>query len=233
VNCCINNTLSALAICSLSAGSLAAINHNAATDFSATSNANGVWSFGYQYPTLGTGFNLATANGSFLGFDYWSPSGNQGNFANPSAIHNATSSLIFFGGSAELDAGQLALHPGQLGEYSIARFTAAVTGTYSFSAGFIGQDRVIGTTSDVHLLLNGAALFSGNINGYHNTASSGTFVRVLGVGHTIDVAVGLGSNGHYYGDTTGIDFNVYIVPTPGAATLLGACSMLATRRRRR
>ena len=207
----------------------AAVVYDAAGDFSPTSNPNGVWSLGFQYPTLGAGFTLESSSGSVAGLDYWAS--NPGPIL-PGAFHNPTGSTIYYGGSAVIEAGQLVLHPGQLGEYSVARFTAPAAGSYSFSADFIGQDSVYGTTTDVHLLVNNAIQYSGIINGYHNTASSGAFVLSLNPGDTIDVAVGFGANGTFWGDTTGVDFRVTYVPAPGAAALLGLGGLVGARRRR-
>ncbi|MBK7404413.1 MAG: hypothetical protein IPJ41_07180 [Phycisphaerales bacterium] len=122
----------------------AAIVKNAASDFSASSNPNGVWSFGSEYPNLGSSpFILESSNGSTYGLDYWATASGP---ILPGAFHNPTSSTIFYGNSVDVDPGQLVLHPGEFGEYSIARFTAPVAATYTFSADFIGQDYVTGTS---------------------------------------------------------------------------------------
>lgn len=204
--------------------------YDAAADFSATVNPNGVWSFGYQSPTLGLGFNLETDSGNYLGVDYWQVGGPDlpGAFHNPSLVTNVNY------GTAIFDPGMLILHPGPMGEYSLARFTAPVSGFYSFSATFIGQDQVIGTTTDVHVLVNsGPPILSALINGFHSTASTGTVVVNLLANDTIDAAVGWGSNGEYYGDSTGLDFKVEYIPAPGPVALLGIGGLLATPRRRR
>jgi hypothetical protein len=187
----------------------AAVVYDAAADFSATNNPDGVWSFGSQFPTLGVGFNLSTASGSFLGFDYWSANPNVGL---PTANHNPTDSTITGWGTAVIEAGQLVLHPGPFGEYSVARFTAPASATYSFSASFVGQDNVLGTTTDVHLLKNSTPLFSGNVAGFHNTVSSGVFVMSLNAGDTLSAAVGFGANGNFSGDSTGVSFTVTAIP---------------------
>jgi hypothetical protein len=97
---------------------------------------------------------------------------------------------------------------------------------YDFSADFIGRD---GTTTDVHLLVNSALIYSGTVFGYGGTASSGLIQMPLSPGDTIDAMVGFGGNG-YFNDSTQLVFHV--VPTPGAAALLGLGGLLATRRRR-
>lgn len=204
---------------------------NAANDFSASSNPNGAWSFGSR-ATLASAFVAFANNGTSAGLDFWGPSASFGSL--PGAFHNPGATTNFTYGTAVVEAGQLMLHPGALNEYSVARFTAPTTGTYTFNADFIGQDQVIGTTTDVHLLKNGASLFSDTVSGFHDLAASGTFTMTLLAGDTLDAAVGFGSNGHYYGDSTGLDFVVDFVPLPtgaalGFAGLLGVSSL---RRRR-
>jgi len=199
--------------------------YNAAGDFSASNNPNGVWSFGEQ-ATLGTGFSTFGASGNVLGFDYWTVS----SAGNLNAIHNSTASGIYYGGSVLIDPGQLVLHPNLGGEYTLARFTAPTAGTYTFSANFIGQDYVYGTTTDVHLLVNNVAIFSSVVIGYHNTASSGIFSMVLAANDTIDAAVGWGNN-DFYGDTTGLEFTVESVPAPGPLALALLAFMLRRRQR--
>lgn len=218
-----------MGIAGLPVGTLAASVYNAATDFSVSSNPNGVWTLGHTSATLGSAFSPFTANGSgFYGLDYWAltPS-----LDLPGAFHNPTSSLLLLGTSAEVEGGQLTLHPGPSGQYAVARFTVATAGTYTFNADFIGQDRAVSIV-DVHLLVNSGPVYSGAIAGYHTTASSGVFTMALLPGDTIDAAVGFGSNGNYFGDSTGLDFNVSTVPTPGALSLLGLGGLLASRRRR-
>lgn len=201
--------------------------YNAAADFSASSNPNGVWSFGGQ-ASLGGVFSGYSSNGSTSGFDFWHY-GAYGYLGYLGAIHNGTGSAIYWG-TIVLDPGQLALHPGPVGDYTLARFTAPTTGMYTFSANFIGQDYIIGTTSDVHLLVNNVSVFDGLVNGFLATASSGTFTMNLAAGNTIDAAVGYQA-GNFYGDTTGLDFNVESVPAPGPVVL--ALLAIVPHRRRR
>ncbi|MCC6428076.1 MAG: hypothetical protein IT435_14800 [Phycisphaerales bacterium] len=203
--------------------------YDAAADFSATSNPNGVWSFGYQ-TTLGTGFNLETLSGNYLGVDYWLMGPTIHDL--PGAFHNPSSTTNVNYGSAIFDPGMLILHPGASGEYSLARFTAPVAGSYQVNIGFIGQDLIGGTTTDVHVWVNSSSVFSGAINGYHATASPGVMVVSLQANETIDAAVGYGFNS-YNADSTGLDFRVEIVPSPGAAALMGLGGLIAIRRRRR
>ncbi|MBS0189406.1 MAG: hypothetical protein JSS51_15180 [Planctomycetes bacterium] len=222
-------TYSVLAAIALTAGSAAhAATYNAAADFSTSNNPNGVWSFGGQ-TSLGSGFTAFGTSGSTAGFDFWH-FGAYGYLGYLGAIHNGTGSAIYWG-TVVLDPGQLALHPGNFGDYTVARFTAPTSGMYTFSANFIGQDHIIGTSSDVHLLVNNISIFDSAVNGFLATASSGTFTMNLTAGDTIDAAVGYQS-GNFYGDTTGLDFNVESVPAPGPLAL-ALLTLLPVRRRSR
>lgn len=206
----------------------AALSFDAASAFSPTTNPNGEWSFGSQ-PTLSGPFSVAAFNGSLFGCDYWcaNPA-----FGLPGVIHNPSASTINFGSSAVFAPGQLILHPGPAGELSTARFTAPLAGVYTFDATFIGQDQIGGTSTDVHLLVNNLPVFSGLVNGYLTAVSSGPIVMALLPGDTIDAAVGFGSNFNYYGDSTGLTFNVDVVPTPATGVLAALGTIVAARRRR-
>lgn len=218
-------------VAGLSCGSAGASVHNAASDFSASSNPNGVWTLGYTSSTLGSTFTAFGASGVSLGLDFWALTTVPDL---PGALYNPSGTTNYYGSSAVVEPGQLVLHPGPIGQYAVARFTVATAGTYTFNADFIGQDRFVSIV-DVHVLVNSGPVpvYSGAISAYHGTASSGVFVMALLPGDTIDAAVGFGSNGNYYGDSTGVDFNVSFVPAPGASAMLGVSMLLATRRRSR
>lgn len=206
----------------------AAVIHDAANDFSIASNPNGVWSYGNQ-TALGGGFNLSNSSGLTSGLEYVTDTA----LIAPSAFRNPTNATIIFGGTVEVHPGQLALHPGSMGEYSIVRFTAPISGSYTFSATFIGEDFIYQTSTDVHLLVNNFPVFSGLVNGHHATASSGVITMPLLAGDTIDAAVGWGVNGDYYGDTTALEFTVDYVPSPGSAAMIGLGGLLMIGGRRR
>ena len=215
--------VSAAIVLAASCSAAPAMIYNAAGDFSATNNPNSVWSFGEQ-TTLGGVLSNFLNSGTISNLDYWT-SGTPGYLG---AMHNASGSIINWG-TLLVNPGQLTLHPGPTTEYTLARFTAPTTGTYTFHADFIGQDYIIGTTTDVHLLVNNISLFSSAVNGYLSTASSGSFTMTLNAGSTIDAAVGNAGN-TFYGDTTGLDFTVESVPAPGPL-VLALLAILPSRRR--
>jgi hypothetical protein len=189
--------------------------YDAAGDFSLDSNPNGVWSYGYSL-TLTGDFTLYTQSGTVTfgnpNFSSWrgdlSPAGD----GTPLAVQN-TADTTQQGRGANLDPGQLALHPGEEGEVSIVRWTAPEAGTIYLGATFTGRDNVHGTTTDVHVLFNGTSIFDGSINGFLDAASYTDMFSVL-AGDVIDFAVGVGDDGSFISDATGLDATITLCPDP-------------------
>ena len=196
--------------------SLARADFDAAADFSPSSNPNGVWSYG-QAATLGGPFALYTSHGNTSGIDYW---GVGSVFSDPVVWHNGTSQPISLS-TIVFQPGQLAFHPGPQDQFSVVRFTSPVASSFALTSSFIGID-VGGTTTDVHVLLNGVSLFNGLINGYGSTTAYGSTIT-LAAGDTLDFEVGYGANGNYFNDATGISAHLspQSVPEPGSIALLG------------
>jgi hypothetical protein len=203
----------------LAAGAVAAQandqTYDAAADFSLDSNPNGVWSYGYSL-TLTGDFTPYTRSSTLTfgnpNFSSWrgdlSPFGD----GTPLAVQN-TADTTQQGAGANLDPGQLALHPGEEGEVSIVRWTAPDAGTIYLDATFTGRDNVHGTTTDVHVLFNGTSIFDGSINGFLDTTSYTDTFSVL-AGDVIDFAVGVGDDKSFLSDTTGLDATITFCPDP-------------------
>ena len=192
---------------------------NAAADFSLSSNPNGVWSYGYS-TTLGGTFILDTNSGTMTinpNFSYWGA--NIGPNNTPIVFEN-TAATNQQGGGANLDPGQLAFHPGPNGEISIVRWISPGAESISLNTIFTGRDNVNGTTTDVHIFHNGSSLFDGLVNGF-GPGSGPSFATSLAVlqGDTIDFAVGIGNNGTYISDTTGLDATITVTAVPIPATI--------------
>jgi hypothetical protein len=190
---------------------------NAATDFSATQNPNGAWSYGWSV-SQGAAFNLATNAFTISGLDVWNGGGSE---IDPAVFHNGTSSAITFGGTVTAPAGSLIIHPGPSGENAIVRWTAPTTGAYQITGEFVGLDFAYPTTTDVAVRHGPSELFSGFINSYDMPLPFSTVRSVL-AGETIDFTVGYGSNASYTGDSTGLDVTISQEPgeepTPTATT---------------
>ena len=180
--------------------------YDVAGDFSLNANPNGPWSYGY-ITSLNGSLNVYTESStSHYGnpnFQSWQ--GTETGDGNPNVFRN-TASTNQTGAGANLDAGQLALHPGPSGSLSVVRWTAPNAATFSIRSVFEGRGiEGSGTTTDVHVLHNGVAIFNDAVNGFGLT-SDASFSQILTVsaGDTIDFVVGFGSNGNFNGDTTGL-----------------------------
>jgi hypothetical protein len=175
--------------------------YDAALDFSATENPSGVWRYGWS-PALGGNFVPDTVQiHSFVNIDDWT--GAQDGVNYPLVSHNGTADSVTWG-TITMQPGQLTLQAGANGEYSVVRWTAPRAGSLSLKASFTGQDFMGPTSTDVHVRHNSVALFDGQVTAFGAGPSFDT-TMVVAAGDTIDFAVGYGSNGSNWRDTTGLD----------------------------
>jgi hypothetical protein len=159
--------------------------YNAAENFSISSNPNGVWSYGWS-TTLGSAFNLdssnTTAYSGTSGLNGWlsslAPDGS------PLVLENVSTNPVTMANST-FQPGQLALGPGQNLQYSVLRWTASSSGTFSINATFSGLS-FLGDTSDVHILHDGVSIFNSNVTGSPSPVSFSGPVNIT-VGDTIDI----------------------------------------------
>lgn len=212
--------------------------YDAAADFSIASNPNGVWSYGYTTtlggtPTLYT--NSSTNVDGNSNFEGWVS--NQGVGDTPLVVKN-TATTEQRGGSVDLLAGELAFHPGPTGDQSVVRWTAPTAGSININATFEGRD-IYGTTTDVHVLDNGTALFNGEVTGFGSSSDQTTSLSILvHAGDTIDFVVGDGSDGNFFYDTTGLAATIQYAaaPTPEPSGLvlsaIGGIGLIGRRLRR-
>src|SRR5260370_12216767 len=147
-------TLAGLGIGAATSAAAQATSWAAAGDFSAASNPNGAWSYGWS-AKRGSTFNLDTVETTVNGVNVWAYSATQ---VEPDVFHNGTNSTINPSGSNPIPAGTLAFHPGPLGQNAIVRWTAPSTGSYAISATFTGRDNVGFTSTDVAVFSNPAHL---------------------------------------------------------------------------
>ncbi|MBM3240937.1 PEP-CTERM sorting domain-containing protein [Candidatus Poribacteria bacterium] len=187
--------------------------YNAADDFSATNNPNGVWSYGWS-SSLGSAFNLYTTPTSYPnGINAWG--------GVPWVTHNPTASTIVWSSTSWLP-GQMIFHPGLYGQFSVVRWIAPSPGSIFIDAMFTGRDSA-GTTTDVHVLHNSVSIFDGLVNTFGSGPSFAT-TRTVFMGDTIDFTVGYGSNGNYYFDNTslhGMITYTTAIPEPSTFVLFG------------
>jgi hypothetical protein len=183
--------------------------YNNASQWSATNNPDGVWSYGSLAPSslagkpdasTFTAYTQAVQGATPAGnIDGWNSPG----AGNPSATYNPLDQAVSLG-TLTLQPHQASFHPGPNGEYGDYRFTVPVTAPYTLSATFTGIDTHGGADKDIHVLVNGSALYDGTLAGsYGSTATYSNTVN-LAAGDRVDFVVGYGSGPYYY-DSTALD----------------------------
>jgi hypothetical protein len=170
------------------------------------------WLYGFE-TTLGTGFTfLGVPTSSFNGrVGIWAKTLGAATQKNLTGSGADFGSTIFYPGSLFL-----ILQPGQAGEYSIVRWTAPATGSYAISTAWVGLAKDVGTTTDLHVLKNGTELWRGDLNATLATSTApGSAVSSpysanvgLSAGDTLDFAVGIGLDGGFVSDSTGLSATI-------------------------
>jgi len=201
-------TLAVLAPASSTDVSAQATSWDAAGDFSATLNPSGPWSYGWSV-SRGSAFNLDKIATTVSGLNVWTDSSP----IEPDVAFNGTSDTINSSGTNPIPAGTLAFHPGPNGENAIVRWTAPSTGSYDVAATFTGRDNFGPTTTDVAVLANGTQLWAGEVTGFGATQSFAAARLNLNAGDTVDFTVGVGTDGFYPYDTTGLSAGISQIDT--------------------
>ena len=193
---------------------------NFATDFSVAANPHDGYTYGYSSTANGvvTPFTLGQTFSS-------SPDVGYGGFP---YVYGNTSGTTFSSGTVQvppLSSGYLVTHPASDGTYAVISYQLPTGGTLQFSANFSAQD-VGGTSTDVHVLLNGSELFSGAVTGGIGTLQSYQTPLnglIVSSGDILAVSVGNGGN-NYFNDSTGVSVigSVTPVPEPAEAALVAA-----------
>ena len=203
---------------------LGAATYDVFNDFSITNgNPNGVWSYGWS-ATLLSSLNLFP-NGFVAGNGLleWNDPNHISSGA-PSVSANISNNVE--GTNPPMTA---AFHPGESGEYTHYVWTAPGAGLFSLSALFSPDD--VGGT-DVYILDNGVSLFSGEVGPGNPQSYSGFFTAAAG--DKIDFAVGVGTDGTFDFDNTGIAATIQSVPEPSTwIAALGAATVMCVGYSRR
>lgn len=168
-------------------------------DFSKASNPNGAWTFGYSLGLPGgdAGTLIAFSATSVIATNVtaWIDPSHQ--VLNDPCVYRNESGAVFADGVQD---GEVALHPGNAGEYAIARWTAPSAGKYAVRVQFKEGD-----TGDTNgLVLHNRAVIvteaSTSTNAVHDLDLT------LAAGDTVDVAVG--AKGDFLDDSTPVVFTV-------------------------
>jgi RHS repeat-associated protein/uncharacterized repeat protein (TIGR01451 family) len=193
----------------------AAPGYDPAADFSATSNPNGVWTYGWS-PTRGGPFTADTVNQQTP-----IPAWFRGTGQAPPLIGYNNTGATYQTGSPMIPAGAIFMHPSSVGENAVLRWTAPNAGTFLVQGRFFAAD-TNGTTTDVAVLLNSSTtVLNGNVNGPEILPGLGagvpfSFVKTLNAGDILDFTVGFGTDGNFGSDSTGL--SVVITPSSDPAT---------------
>lgn len=186
----------------------AQVTYDAASQFSPTNNPAAVWSYGYS-GSIGNFIKLPTNMVASSQLSGWAKSA----FPDwaPAVCKNMTGQKLSESGNV-YQIGQLAFHPGNTAadRYGIVRFTAPTNGLYTLTAQCSGCYGA-GTSSDVHVWVNGASFFDAVVVGFGSEVSfTSPFAITLRLGDTVDFVVGNGGNG-YFGDWTALAATVNLV----------------------
>jgi hypothetical protein len=184
---------------------------DAKSDFSATNNPSGAWTFG-QSSNLGAPFTPFAARLKRAAMDFWAGSAgvpDPGAGHNPDKAPQALNEIYF-------QPHEFVLHPGFAGQYAIARWTAPSAGKFLLESSFVGEGGV--STTDVHVRHNGLSLFDGEIHGRSKTTSYSSILTVA-AGDSVDFAVGYGSDHAYNSDTTGVEAQLRPITQTGSTNL--------------
>lgn len=188
---------------------------DAAQDFAADRNPNGAWSYG-QEARLGAAFTrYAQTDAPDANTRGWHA--DQSGTSTP-AVHKNVGAAFNLLGDVRIAPGHLQLHPGPDGSLSVVRFIAPSSGTYSLISKFYPMT-TDGTTTDVHVLVNGKPAFDGVVSGTNSVPTSAPQYEAnleLAQGDTVDFAVDYGADKNYASDSTGLDAALTRVAAPQA-----------------
>lgn len=199
---------------------LSQVIYDAAEQFSADTNPKGPWSYGFSSfsaetftpfpgpPYSGRFDSSAPSSATVVqwGRNLPFPSNHPIVMKNVSQINLTTSNNA----NIVLQAGSLAISSGERPNptYGTLRFTVPRKGLYTIEAVFSGiqfSGDYGGTTTDVHVLIDGRSIYDGMINGFRQTQRfDSTNPLLLNSGATIDFAVGPGANNNQSSDWTGL-----------------------------
>lgn len=182
--------------------------YDAVKDFSAQSNPNGVWSYGYL-DSWGTPFTLYTWGGNCSGVpgvSWWDTSACSG----PQQIaHNDKHKQLCYATWC-LPVSYLLLHPGPNGQLSVLRWTAPTAGNFVMRVEFEGLDWSGPTSTYVYVVLNSKrVLLQAAITSYEWPLSFDPKPIRLAAGDTVDLMVDWGKNQNYSFDSTGAELKIW------------------------
>ena len=211
ITCCSTLVVGWIAAVATAAGQT----YDATADFSiANGNPNGAWTYGWS-ATLTSALQIyPTATHDSNGDEEWIDPAIV-NLDVPRVARNPTDTATQF-----VPAHSTIFHPGKNGEYSHFVWTSPGDAVVIVAAHFTPVDS--GGT-DVYILQDGVSLFSAQVSPGQPQTFSGSIT--VHAGSKIDFAVGVGADGNFFSDTTGISATISAisgVTVSGTANIYGA-----------
>jgi hypothetical protein len=189
-------------------------------DFSITSNPNGPWRYGHTPDATLTpvAFEPDAFAVDSMPVPFWHPSDS---VYYPYIAHNeAQTTVTDPTNSWAVRPGEVAMEASADAQYSVVQFVAPVAGHYDVQADFTGIHFRLSST-DVHVLYGDTAAFDAVIDGYggdpafhalegQSPRASYHDVHAVAAGDVLSFAVGVGQNGTYNNDTTGLFVHIVV-----------------------
>lgn len=199
---------------------------DAVADFSATQNPSGPWRYGYYSPSSAYTFVNYTSHITSPppSIETWAYSGISAPFVyrNPLSDPQLYDSVVH-------PHDLLNVHPGNAdGMKSVVRWQAPATGWFKIEGRFQGISQS-GTTTDVSIRVGTDAPWTSSISSYgaqvpfSQLVPNGQVVYIT-AGTAVDFAVGYGSNGNYYNDSTGLAATITPAAPPASQPQPGTAS---------
>jgi hypothetical protein len=197
------------------AGNAFAATYSAASDFSATANPSGPWTYGQLAGTAFSAFDLVEQFGDPAAH-FWhssTPTPFSIPYVGGNQTNHSTSS-----GTAFLGAGEMDFHPGASGQLGVVRFTTPESGLYQIAATFSDGDTSSSGGTIVSITIGGTQMFSGAVPGSGISSPSYSATQALTAGEIVDFRVD--ANGSFSNDATRLSAVITSVPEPASALLL-------------
>ena len=175
---------------------------NAAADFDDTNNPNGAWCYGWTWEE-GLPFQPYRCRGQVASLQGTIPRLRSSNWRDPSAlVHRLDEPFMYH--QFMIPPHTLLLHPGQLGQKSVARWTCPNHGRFRVRVRFFRISPH--ATTDVSISVAGEVAFTGRIAPDAPDVPH-AFTVELQKGEVLDATVGTGGDGYFH-DSTGLDFSI-------------------------
>lgn len=198
---------------------------NLSADFSADTNPNGAWSYGWKGGALNAPLVLFTNTAAVPAwYSTQQLAGWSASFPFPYVAYNISAQDWGYQapnpgeGSFSLHPHEVLLHPFSVNgeKFSVIRWTAPIVGLYTLSSAFRRFQDTAGYNSYYGVLLNGVELSGagGLLSDFNTVNSSATYNNpslALNTGDTLDFVVGSGNDGTSNNDGTTVSANINII----------------------